>query len=419
MLLRDRLTQALSAAQRHDSPLALLLLDLDRFKEVNDTFGHQQGDLLLCEVGRRLRGALRASDTLARLGGDEFAVLLPDTDADGAEATAEKLRAALEPPILVERQPVAVGASVGIALCPDHGADASTLLRHADVAMYTAKQAGTALATYDAAQDQYSPERLGLIAELRQAIAHGGLILHYQPKADVSTGRVRGVEALVRWQHPARGLIPPDQFIPLAEHTGLIAPLTSWVLDAALRQRRVWARDGLDLDVAVNLSMWNLRDPALPDTVAALLERYDVPAARLCLELTESSVMADPAHSLAVLARLRALGVRLAVDDFGTGYSSLAYLKRLPVDEIKIDRSFARDMGADDTDAAIVRSTIGLGQSLGLTVVTEGVEDRATWDLLAAGGCDLAQGYYLSQPLPADELCRWLQRAPWEPWAVA
>jgi diguanylate cyclase (GGDEF)-like protein/PAS domain S-box-containing protein len=406
-LLHDRLDQALRAGARHRQPLALLLLDLDRFKEINDTFGHHHGDLLVREVGQRVRAALRASDTLARLGGDEFAVLLPATDEGGAVAVAGALLAVLDAPLNVGGQTLHVGASIGIALCPAHGADTPTLLRHVDVAMYTAKRTHSGYAFYDAAHDQFSPHRLALVDDLRQAIANGALVLHYQPQVEVATGRIRGVEALVRWPHPRHGLIPPDQFIPLAEQTGLIASLTHWVVRDALRQARVWRDGSLELGVAVNLSMWDLHDPLLPDTIAGLLRTYGLPPAALCLELTESALMADAARALDVLARLRALGVRLAIDDFGTGYSSLSYLKRLPVDELKIDQSFVRRVAADEIDATLVASILGVGHGLGLTVVAEGVEDRPGWELLARLGCDTIQGYYLSRPLPADALAHW------------
>jgi len=413
-LLHDRLGHALRASRRDGRPLALLLLDLDRFKEVNDTFGHHRGDDLLRQVAARLRGALRASDTIARLGGDEFAALLPGADESGARAAATALRAALDVPLVLAGQALQLGASIGVALAPAHGEDAPTLLRHADTAMYAAKRAGdTDVAVYDPAHDPHSPDRLALLAELREAITQGALALHYQPKVALATGQVHGVEALVRWPHPVHGLLPPDQFIPLAEQHGLIGPLTLWVLEEALRQGKLWARAGWDLNVAVNLSAWSLHDASLPDTIAALLRRFDAPPGRLRLELTEGSVMADAERALEVLTRLTALGVGLSVDDFGTGYSSLAYLKRLPVDEVKIDRSFVRDLATDEADAAIVHSTVGLGRSLGLQVVAEGVEDRATWDLLARMGCDVAQGYYLSRPLPAAAVADWLRAAPW------
>jgi diguanylate cyclase (GGDEF)-like protein len=412
-LLHDRLEQALVAARRERHPLALLLLDLDSFKEVNDTFGHAAGDRLLQQVAARLQDALPPSDTVARLGGDEFAVLRPGEDVAGATLAMQKLLAALEAPVVVEGQALPSQASIGLALFPEHGDDAQTLLRHADVAMYSAKQVHRPYAIYTPARDPYSPSRLDLIAALRQAIALGALRLHYQPKLAVASGAVCGAEALVRWQHPQYGLILPDQFICLAEQTGLIAPLTRWVLEASLRQCRCWQRRGLPLVIAVNLSMWDVHDPEFPDSIARLLRATNVPPDALRVELTESTIMADADHTLDVLTHLAALGVRLSVDDFGTGYSSLSYLTRLPVDELKIDRSFVQHMAIQSHDAAIVASTIGLGRGLGLRVVAEGVEDRETWDLLAGLGCDVAQGYYVSRPLPALAFARWLRTAPW------
>jgi len=412
-LLHERIAAALGDAPDAPAPLALLLLDLDHFKEINDAFGHQRGDALLCGAADRLRGVARAGDTIARLGGDEFAVLLPGADAAGAVRVAHAIRAALDAPLTIDGQMLRVGASVGIALAPTHGADGTTLLRRADMAMYAAKRGRLGQALYEPAQDQHSPERLALIVALRDAIEQGALTLHYQPQVDLASGRVCGVEALVRWPHPERGLIPPDAFIPLAEQTGLIAPLTKWVLAEAIRQAREWQRAGLLLGVSVNLSMWNLHDPALPDRVAALLQDHGLSAAWLRLELTESALMADTDRTMDVLTRLAALGVCLAVDDFGSGYSSLAYLKRLPVDELKIDKGFVREMATNETDGAIVASTVALGHALGLRVVAEGIEDRAAWTLLAGMGCDVAQGYYLSRPLPPDALVRWLREAPW------
>lgn len=411
-LLHERVTAALGAVSTDLRPLALLLLDLDHFKEINDTFGHERGDALLRQVAGRLCGVIHAGDTLARLGGDEFAVLLPHADVAGAVRVAADIRAALDAPLHVEDQVLQVGASVGIALAPAHGTDGTTLLRRADVAMYVAKRGHTGHAVYDPTQDQYSPERLALVGELRAALAHHVLTLHYQPQVDLGSGRICGVEALVRWPHPERGLIPPSRFIPLAEETGLIAPLTDWVLTEAVRQGREWQRAGLLLPVSVNLSMWNLHDPTLPERVAGLLRAHGMPPDSLRLELTESALMTDPQHALDVLMRLAALGVRLTVDDFGSGYSSLTYLKKLPVNELKIDQSFVREMATDATDAAIVASTVALGHALGLRVVAEGIEDQATWDLLVGMGCDVIQGYYLSRPLPPDDLACWLRETP-------
>ncbi len=411
ILFHQQLGQALRGAPREQEPLALLVMDLDRFKEINDTLGHHYGDLLLQQVGDRVRGALRSSDTVARMGGDEFGLLLPGADAAGALSVAATVRAALDAPFMVEKQTLTVKASIGVALAPAHGADAATLLRRADVAMYLAKRSGGGVALYDVAQDEHSPARLSLVSELRHAVDDDGLLLHYQPLVELASGRFLAVEALLRWPHPEHGLIPPDRFVPLAEHNGLIAPLTRWALDAALRQCRLWQRAGLHLRMHVNLSMHDLHDMALPDRVAELLRRHDMAAADLTLEITESALMADPARALDVLTRLAQLGVRSAIDDFGTGYSSLSYLKRLPVNAIKIDKSFVQGLrhpgDEGSTDATIVRSVVALGHALGLEVVAEGIEHRAALDMLAALGCDAAQGYYLSRPLPARDVESW------------
>jgi diguanylate cyclase (GGDEF)-like protein len=409
-LFADRVGQAIRTADRELQPAALLLLDLDRFKDVNDTLGHHHGDQLLCEVGARLQGALRQVDTVARLGGDEFGVLVPGVTAEGAAAVAEKLRTALHAPLILDGVMLDLDASIGIAVYPDHGNDPAELLQHADVAMYAAKHAHAGFIVYDPGVDQHSPRRLALLGGLRRALERDELVLHYQPKADLHTGQILGAEALVRWQHPDHGLLGPDEFIPLAERTGLIHPLTRWVLDAALRQAAAWRSAGHPLSVAVNVSTRCLLDPSFPDEVADRLHAWQVPAESLVLEVTESAVMADPARALDVLGRLHALGVGLAVDDFGTGYSSMAYLKALPVDELKVDRSFVGQMADSSSDAVIVRSTIDLGHNLGLRVVAEGVESQDTWQELEALGCDTAQGYYLGHPMPATDLERWLTR---------
>jgi diguanylate cyclase len=408
-LFGDRVEQAIRASDRGLQPASLLLLDLDRFKDVNDTLGHHHGDLLLREVAARLTGTLRAVDTVARLGGDEFAVLLPDATADGAAAVAQKVRAALHQPLTLDGLGLDLDASIGIAVYPDHGGDAAELLQHADVAMYAAKQTHAGFVVYDPAVDQHSPRRLALLGGLRRAVERDELVLHYQPKADLHTGQVLGAEALVRWQHPAHGLLGPGEFIPLAERTGLIHPLTRWVLDAALRQAAAWRQADHHLSISVNVSTRSLLDREFPDQVADRLTAWQVPATSLVLEVTESAVMADPVLALEILGRLHALGVGLALDDFGTGYSSMAYLKALPVDELKVDRSFVGQMATSTSDAVIVRSTIDLGHNLGLHVVAEGVENQATWEELAALGCDTAQGYHLGRPMPADELEQWLQ----------
>ncbi len=415
MLLHDRVQQAILDAPRTDSTVTLLLMDMDRFKEINDTFGHHQGDLLLQQFGTRLLGALRESDTIARLGGDEFAILLPNTSEQGAIDVANTILSALGQTFGVQGHSLSVGASIGIAYYPQHGADAATLLQRADVAMYHAKRTDSGFAVYTSAQDDYSPDRLALIGELRKAIVGEELLLFYQPKVDLKTQRVDSVEALVRWQHPERGMILPAEFIPLAEHTGLIKPLTRWVLGRALEQCHAWQEAGLELSVAVNVSARSLHDPDLIPTLVELLDTWNVRANLLEIELTESSLMADPVHGAEILQQIRDMGVRIAIDDFGTGYSSLAYLRRLPVDEIKIDRSFVQNMANNDDDAFIIRSVSDLGHSLRLEVVAEGVENQQSLQLLTLMGCDLAQGYHVSRPLAARELESWLALSRAEP----
>ena len=408
-LFRERVTQALRDVERDGSQIAVMLIDLDGFKEVNDTLGHTSGDRLLGLVASRLTGAIRAGDTVARLGGDEFAVLLPRVpNEDAATVIADALRSTLQKPSTVGDLSIHTDASIGIAMGPQHGKDTDTLIQHADVAMYLAKEARAGTAVYETERDHYSPERLTMIGELRDAIALDQFALYYQPQIEPETGRVDGVEALIRWHHPERGLVSPDAFVPIAERTGLIRPLTLWVLEAAIRQCAAWRRSGLDLRVAVNLSASSLVDADTPDAIERFLRLWALPPGYLQLEITETTAMADPARTFAVLARLDALGVDLSVDDFGTGYSSLAYLRRLPVRELKIDRSFVSNMATDPNDKAIVLATIDLGHNLGLRVVAEGVEDEDTLRELTCRGCDLVQGYLFSKPLPPAELECWL-----------
>ncbi|MGH2753014.1 MAG: putative bifunctional diguanylate cyclase/phosphodiesterase [Actinomycetota bacterium] len=405
LLLRDRIHQAILSARREKKSVGVLLMDLDRFKEINDTLGHHHGDAVLQQIGPRLRAVLRESDTLARLGGDEFAIVLPHVpDPAAAIHVVDKLRRALAEPFAIQDLTLEVDACVGIALFPEHGEDVDTLIQRADVAMYLAKGARSGCEIYTPSKDHHSASRLALLGELRSAIESGELVLHYQPKVDVQSREVTSVEALVRWQHPMRGLISPDDFVPLAEHTGLIGELTSDVICQALVQCRRWMDQGIEVGVAVNLSMRNLLDNKFPDEVAELLEVWDVPASMLTLEVTESTIMADPMRVLHIVSRLSDMGVEMSIDDFGTGYSSLAHLKRLPVAEIKIDRSFVRSMDTSASDAAIVRSTIDLAHNLGRRVVAEGVESEETLRRLAALGCDTAQGFYFGEPRAAAEM---------------
>ena len=390
VLFAERLERALRAGAE-PARLALLLLDLDRFKEVNDTFGHAMGDRLLKEVTDRFGQTLRETDLVARLGGDEFALLLPDADAASASHLAERLLALLEPPFVIDDQAVAIGASIGIALAPEHGADGQALLQHADVAMYVAKRSAGSYAVYDRSQDDNASANLSLLADLREAISVGALSLHYQPQIESTANRAVALEALVRWQHPLRGAIPPSEFVPLAERGGLIRALTEWVLRSAVAQAVRWRDDGLAVPIAVNLSMRDLLDPRFPDAVARLLGESGLSPTLLALEITESALMADERLAANNVARLRALGLRISIDDFGTGYSSLAYLDRLAADEVKIDRSFVQGLLTDESCGAI-----------------EGVEDEETWERLAELGCDRLQGHAIARPMPPAEAARWL-----------
>ncbi|GAB6900264.1 putative bifunctional diguanylate cyclase/phosphodiesterase [Kineosporia succinea] len=391
--------------------IGVMFIDLDHFKEINDTLGHEAGDALICDIGRRLRSAVDDDVTVARLGGDEFAVLTrlsPLEPLPQAVALAERLSGTLDEPVSVAGIRLEVRASVGIALAPQHAHGSADLLAKADIAMYLAKGNGGGVAVYDPTKDENTTERLLLLTQLHDALARDQLTVYYQPKCDVRSGRVVGAEALVRWRHPSRGLLGADQFIPLAESTELITQLTLVVLEQAVAQARVWLDQGRRLGVAVNLSVRHLADVRLPEQVDALLRRHRVPPALLTLEVTENTVMTDPHRAVAVLAMLRAAGVRIAIDDYGTGYSSLAYLKRLSVDELKIDRSFIIGMTSDDNDQIIVRSTIDLGHNLGLQVVAEGVEDAASWRHLQVLGCDVIQGFTVQAPLAADEFDTWI-----------
>jgi diguanylate cyclase (GGDEF)-like protein/PAS domain S-box-containing protein len=418
-LFGDRVSQALASARRTNEPRAVLVMDLDGFKQVNDTLGHEHGDTLLKEVGKRLTAALRETDTVARLGGDEFAILPADaTDLDAAGAVAWKIQQTCEPGFVINHKVVHVSASIGIAVFPEHGRTRADLLRHADLAMYDAKRSGSGHSVFDVAQEKQAAHHLALLVDLRECIARDELVLHYQPKIDLATRETSGVEALVRWRHPMEGLLPPASFIPEVERTELIAPVTRWVLNEALRQQRMWRDEGIDLTMAVNISARSLRRSSnLPDTVAELTETWGTAPDRLTLELTEGGLVEDAAPD--VLAQLHNMGARVSIDDFGTGYSSLAYLQRLPVDEIKVDRSFIMNLAAaaaaagGDDDEVIVRSTIDLGHNLGLTVVAEGVEDEVALDMLVAYGCNSAQGYFLCRPCAPEELSSWLTESPY------
>lgn len=435
-LFGDRLNQLILSSKRRGEKFGVLLLDLDGFKEVNDTLGHYAGDLLLQHVGERLQRILRASSTLARvstedepyvpddqpgdvstvarLGGDEFAVLLPALKGtDGAISVAKRIAEALDAPMDVDGNNVIVTGTLGIAMYPEHGEDGATLLRRADIALYVSKSIHNAFSVYDSAYDRHSVNQLALKAELRSGIEQDQMILFYQPKLDMERGCIMGVEALIRWRHPDRGMIPPDQFIPLSEQRGLIGPLTDWVIRRALRQYKEWQSQGIILQIAVNLSSRVLYDLSLPNRVESSLREFELPSSALCLEVTEQATMQDPMRALEILNRLDAMGVSLSIDDFGTGYSSLGYLKNLPVDEIKIDKSFVMEMEKSDNDAKIVHATIDLAHNLGLRVVAEGVENELVLKMLRSLNCDYSQGYYLTRPLPPEELIEWIRKSPW------
>ena len=388
---------------------AVMLLDLDHFKEINDTLGHHVGDELLKAVADRLTSSLRPGDTVARLGGDEFAVLAVDLDdQDDAVAVGERLLAALAEPFSVDDVRLDVEGSLGIALHPAQGDRMDLLLRKADIALYAAKVERACVRLYDPLQDPHTLERLALATDLRAGLGQNQLFLHHQPKVDARTGQVIGFEALVRWQHPQHGLLMPDEFLPVVENTGLIGPLTFEVLEMALAAVARWRAAGHDLTIAVNLSVRHLTDLSLPAHIAERLRAHDLPPEALVLEVTETLIMTDPSRAVGVLALLREHGIGVAVDDFGTGYSSLAYLRRLQVDELKIDKSFVLQLSTSEDDAVIVRSTIELGHNLGLRVVAEGVEDPASLELLRGWGCDIAQGYLFSRPMPGDAVLPWL-----------
>ncbi len=406
--VRDAIAQAQAGGADSSATVAVIMLDLDRFKHVNDVLGYRVGDLLLRGVGERLsQQIVRGGDLVARLGGDEFAVLLRDGDAALAQSVAQRIAGAFDAPLSLEEHTVDMGAGIGIACWPTHAADADTLLSRAEIAMYAAKRRSDGPLMYDASADAASTQTLSLLSELRRAVEIGELRLYLQPKLLLGSGRVGGAEALVRWQHPQRGLVPPMEFIPFAEQTGFIRTLTMWVFAEAARHWLLLQAEGIALPLSVNLSTRDLLDPELPQKFDALLIKHQVPAEAFCLEITESAIMDDPQRALATLNKLSALGFKLSIDDFGTGYSSLAYLKRLPVDELKIDKSFVMHMVEDLDDAKIVRSTIDRAHNRGLTVVAEGVENAKVWEALRDLDCDEAQGFHMGKPMPATEFHAW------------
>ncbi|MEW5800477.1 MAG: EAL domain-containing protein [bacterium] len=424
-MLKERMQEAILVGHREKIPFSLLIMDLNHFKEINDTLGHHSGDLLLQQVGRKLQEVVQGmpgadgapvapdQDMLVRLGGDEFAVLLPGAGMERSVQVAARIVDAFSHPFNLEGLSLEISMGIGLTLYPDHGEEVNLLIQRADVAMYVAKHSGIGYSIYDSKTDQYNHRRLAMVSGLRQAIEDNQLVLHYQPKVDLVLGRISGVEALVRWQHPQYGFMPPDQFIQLAEQTDLIKPLTLWVLNEALHQCSQLCQDGFEISMAVNLSARNLQDEGFPDQVRELLEKWGVKPELLELEITESTVMANPELAMVILKRLSDMGIQLAIDDFGTGHSSLAYIKLLPVHEIKIDKSFVMSMGVNTNDVMIVNTAIDLGHNLGLSVVAEGIESKEIYDRLTNLGCNVGQGYFMSRPLPASQLMSWIIDSPW------
>jgi diguanylate cyclase (GGDEF)-like protein len=404
---QNRLRTALSAARPE---AAVMLTDLDRFKEINDTLGHHHGDLLIREIAARIAETAPAIATVARLGGDEFALLVPGLDEEAAVALAQRIREAIKEPCTLDGVSVEVDASIGIAVSPAHGTDDSVLLKRADMAMYAAKSAHTGVELYDRERDEYSPRRLALASRLRSAIENGEMLLHYQPQLNAVTNKIDGAEALIRWQHPEYGLVPPMEFVPIAEQSGAIGDLTLWVLDTAISQLVKWRASGIDIGVAINVSMRNLLDAAIAERITELMDLHHLPAGSVTLEITESHLMSDPGRTLPLLHRLAAHGIRLSVDDFGTGYSSLAYLNDLPVHEVKIDKSFLRAEGDNNhSNDAIVRAIVSMSHHLGLETVAEGVEDVGAERALAALGCTRLQGFYIARPMPVADFETWMR----------
>lgn len=412
-LFEQWLEESIIHADNRQQPVAVVLVGIERFTEINCTLGHDVGDHLIKEVGNLISGVIKQSDSAARLNSDVFCLLLPDSSEAASTAIAKRLLQIFDEPINIDDANIDISASIGIACYPRHAADGRGLMQRADVAMFIARQSEHNYAIYDSKKDPYSAERLSLMGELRTGIQNNELELFYQPQINVATGKITHVEALIRWNHPKKGFMPPDLFIPLAEQTGDIRKLTSWVLDNAIRQCGEWRKTGLDMNVAINLSAKDLLNRDLAIIIARLLQQHGVNAEWLVLEITESAIMQDAERALDMLLVLNGMGLLLSIDDFGTGYSSMEYLKKLPVSELKIDRSFVRELAENKEDQILVKSAIDLGHNLGMTIVAEGVEDESTLAVLKAHGCDLAQGYLFSPPLPVDKLAAWIKTSPW------
>jgi len=403
-LIIERLNNAIDYAKRKKTKLAVFILDLNNFKEINDTLGHPEGDLVLKQVADRIPSVLRASDTVGRLGGDEFAIVLPEVDTEHAIDVGNKIVGVMQAAFNLSNQTVNIGTSIGIALFPDHGEDQSELIRHADVAMYHSKRNNHHVTVYHTDYDTHTPWRLALMADLKEAIENNSLELHYQPQTNLASNKTYSVEALLRWNHHEQGYIAPDQFIYIAENSGLIKELTDWVLNCAFAQWKEWNNDGLSVNVSINISARNLADPLLPNTLERLAKLHGMPYKYITLELTESTIMTNPDQALKLMNNEKLSEIHYSIDDFGTGYSSLSYLKKLPVHEVKIDKSFIFDMDTNPDDASIVNSIIQLSQNLGYSVVAEGVETQKSLDTLSQLGCDFAQGYFISRPIPSSEI---------------
>jgi diguanylate cyclase (GGDEF)-like protein len=411
VLLLDRLDQAIQSAMSQKTLLGLLILDIDNFKGINDTIGQYGGDRLLKQIVSRLQGVVKQSDTLAKLDSDEFAILVQGvSDLDGIVSAAKNIQKTFLEPFSIEGLSLEIQATIGIAIFPKHGKNGDTIIQRANVALYSAQQSNQKYIVYTKNMDKNSPNRLTLMGELRQGIANDELVLYYQPKINIETLSVKGIEALVRWRHPEHGFMPPQEFIPMAERTGLIKPLSVWVLNNALSQVEKWHRQKLKVSISINLSPSTFLDTDLPDLIIGLLSLYDIPAHYVILEITEGSMIKDPELAMEILTRLTQRGIKISIDDFGTGYSSLAYLKKLPVSEVKIDKSFVKDMINNENDAVIVKAIIDLGHNLSLNVVAEGVEDKETAAQLKKLGCDELQGDFFSKALSRDEFFKLRQK---------
>ena len=409
ILLLDRVNQLLKDSMRNNKTPAVIVMDLDRFKEINDTLGHHVGDTLLQEISRRLLNVLRDLDTIARLGGDEFAIVLHDINLEGCKVVAKKITNALAMPIQIEDHQLLIRCSQGIAIFPEHGETDADLLKHADIAMYTAKRGHLGHCIYDPDENHHDISCISLSADLTNAIKKNDLELYYQPKVDSKSGKVVAAEALLRWNHPEKGFVSPELIIEVAEQSGLIQPLTDYVIKTAIGQAGKWQKQGIDICVGVNLSVFNLRSPNLVSTIRSLLAKSSLKPEKLMLEVTESAMMLNPELAANVLTQLSNMGTQISIDDFGTGYSSLAYLKNLPVHELKIDKSFVMNIVNDKSDLSIVKSTIDLAHNLGLSVVAEGVENKESWDILNELDCDILQGYFFSKPIPVEEFDCWIK----------